>query len=84
MTLPTPYKVTFIKIMVFIHQTNVYDGMPYNGELTEEEYNNCYMEITGTDDNDCALTSSDVSSFTVKYADCSVENIKNLLQNRNK
>ena len=27
------------------------------------------MEITGTDDNDCALTSSDVSSFTVKYAD---------------
>jgi len=27
------------------------------------------MEITGTDDNDCAITSSDVSAFTVTYAD---------------
>jgi len=71
MTLPTPSTtVTFLSAVQALHKTGMFMmSMPHNGELTEEEYNNCYMEITGTDDNDCALTSSDVSSFTVKYAD---------------
>ena len=71
MTLPTKTpEITFLSAVQALHSTGMFMmSMPHNGELTEEEYNNCYMEITGTDDNDCALTSSDVSSFTVKYAD---------------
>lgn len=70
MTLPKPSAtVTFLSAVQALHSTGMFMmSMPHNGRLTEEEYNNCYMEITGTDDNDCALTSSDVSSFTVKYA----------------
>ena len=70
MTLPTPSAtVTFLSAVQALHSTGMFMmSMPHNGRLTEEEYNNCYMEITGTDDNDCALTSSDVSSFTVTYA----------------
>jgi len=71
MSLPTRTpEITFLTAVQALHSDGMFMmSMPHNGELTEEEYNNCYMEITGTDDNDCALTSSDVSSFTVKYAD---------------
>ena len=70
MTLPTPSAtVTFLSAVQALHSTGSFMmSMPHNGRLTEEEYNACYMEITGKDDNDCALTSSDVSSFTVTYA----------------
>ena len=62
-------RITFLSAVGALHSTGMFMmSMPHNGRLTEEEYNNCYMEITGTDDNDCALTSSDVSSFTVTYA----------------
>ena len=61
--------ITFLTAVGTLHSTGMFlMSMPHNGRLTEEEYNNCYMEITGTTDDGTALTSSDVSSFTVTYA----------------
>ena len=61
--------ITFLDAVAALHSTNMFMmSMPHNNRLTEEEYNNCYMEITGTTDDGTALTSSDVSSFTVTYA----------------
>ena len=65
-TTPT---ITFLSAFGALHSTGMFMmSMPHNNRLTEEEYNNCYMEITGTTDDGTALTSSDVSSFTVTYA----------------
>ena len=61
--------ITFLSAVGALHSTGMFMmSMPHNNRLTEEEYNNCYMEITGTTDDGTALTSSDVSSFTVSYA----------------
>ena len=70
MSLPTRTpEITFLTAVQALHSDGMFMmSMPHNDRLTEEEYNACYMEITGTDDNDCAITSSDVSSFTVTYA----------------
>ena len=37
--------------------------------VTEEQYNAGYREITGVDKSESAIFSTDVSDFTVKYAD---------------
>ena len=66
----TTNKITFLAAVGALHSTGMFMmSLPHNDRLTEEEYNACYMEITGKDDNDCAITSSDVSGFTVTYAD---------------
>lgn len=62
-------RITFLSAVGELHSTGMFMmSMPHNNRLTEEEYNDCYMEITGTTDDGTALTSSDVSSFTVTYA----------------
>ena len=66
----TTNTITFLTAVGALHSTGMFMmSLPHNDRLTEEEYNACYMEITGKDDNDCAITSSDVSGFTVTYAD---------------
>jgi hypothetical protein len=70
----TTNTITFLTAVGKLHATGMFMmSMPHNGRLTEEEYNACYMEITGTDDNDCAITSDDVSAFTVIYADAAAK-----------
>ena len=39
------------------------------GPVTEEQYNAGYREITGVDENESAILSTNVFDFTVKYAD---------------
>ena len=39
------------------------------GYVTEEQYNAGYREITGIDENESAIFSTNVSDFTVKYVD---------------
>ena len=39
------------------------------GAVTEEQYNAGYKEITGVDENESAILSTNVFDFTVKYAD---------------
>ena len=39
------------------------------GSVTEEQYNAGYREITGIDKSESAIFSTNVSDFTVKYAD---------------
>jgi hypothetical protein len=62
--------ITFLTAVGELHTTGMFMmSMPHNDRLTEEEYNACYMEITGTTDDGTAITSDDVSAFTVTYAD---------------
>ena len=39
------------------------------GSVTEEQYNAGYREITGIDENESAILSTNVFDFNVKYAD---------------
>ena len=65
----TELKVTFISAVGEIHPNQQFlMSMPHNGRLTEEEYNACYNEITGTTEDDTVILSNDVSGFTVTYA----------------
>ena len=39
------------------------------GSVTEDQYNAGYREITGVDENESAILSTNVFDFNVKYAD---------------
>ena len=41
----------------------------HNGELTEDEFNACYLEGDGVTEDGTLKTTSDKSKFKVKYAD---------------
>ena len=43
--------------------------MPHNGELTEDEFNACYLEGDGVTEDGTLKTTSDKSKFKVKYTD---------------
>lgn len=66
----TVNKITFLTAVGELHKTGKFMmSMPHNGKLTESEYNSCYMEITGTTEDETIITSDDKSKFTVKYAE---------------
>lgn len=70
----TTNTITFLTAVGELHATGMFlMSMPHNDRLTEEEYNACYMEITGTTDDGTAITSDDVSAFTVTYADAAAK-----------
>lgn len=65
----TEQTITFLSAVYDLHETGMFMmSMPHNGRLTEEEYNECYNEITGTTEDDTVILSNDVSGFTVTYA----------------
>ena len=66
----TEKKITFLSAVGELHPNKQFlMSMPHNGKLTESEYNSCYMEITGTTEDETIITSDDKSKFTVKYAE---------------
>ena len=66
----TVNKITFLTAVGELHKTGKFMmSMPHNGKLTESEYNSCYMEITGTTEDETIITSDDKSKFTVTYAE---------------
>ena len=66
----TTHTITFLTAVGALHPNNMFSmSLPHSGRLTEEEYNACYYEITGVDDTDSAILSSDVADFLVTYAD---------------
>ena len=65
----TSETTTFLHAVYALHATGAFMmSMPHNGRLTEEEYNSCYNEITGTTEDETVILSNDVSKFTVTYA----------------
>ena len=84
---------TYLDAIYALGHNNFAMSMPHNGDLTEEEYNNCYKEIVGVDEEqEMAILSSDVSDFIVKYAEAkikydeliSIELLTNVRVERNK
>lgn len=66
----TELKVTFISAVGELHPNQQFlMSMPHNGELTEEEFNACYLEGDGVTEDGTLKTTSDKSKFKVKYAD---------------
>jgi len=66
----TENRITFLTAVGELHKTGKFMmSMPHNGKLTESEYNDCYMEITGTTEDETIITSNNVSDFTVTYAE---------------
>ena len=65
----TEQTITFLSAVYDLHETGMFMmSMPHNGRLTEEEYNECYNEITGTTEDGTVILLNDVSGFTVTYA----------------
>ena len=66
----TDKKITFLNAVGELHPNQQFMmSMPNNGELTEDEFNACYLEGDGTTDDGTLKTTSDKSKFKVKYAD---------------
>ena len=66
----TENRITFLTAVGEIHKTGKFMmSMPHNGKLTEKEFNDCYMEITGTTEDNTIITTNDKSKFTVSYKD---------------
>ena len=66
----TELRVTFISAVGALHPDQQFlMSMPHNGELTENEFNACYLEGDGCTEDRTLKTTSDISKFKVKYAD---------------
>lgn len=66
----TEQTITFLHAVYAVHSTGAFMmSMPHNGRLTEQEFLDCYQEITGTDENDTVITTTNPDDFTVTYSD---------------
>ena len=64
-----PYANTFLDAVHACHPDGKFMmSMPHNGQLTEAEYNGCYLEITGTTSDDTIITSANTEIFKVNYS----------------
>ena len=62
--------ITFLTAVGDLHPNKQFMmSMPHNDELTEDEFNACYLEGDGTTDDGTLKTTSDKSKFKVQYAD---------------
>ncbi len=62
--------ITFLTAIGELHPNQQFlMSLPHNDELTEAEFNSCYLEGDGVTDDGIIKTTSDTSKFKVNYAD---------------
>ena len=68
-----------ISIVDTLNELNVEDYILYGEPTTEQEFNQMFKKVTGTDSNDNAILSSDTSDFGVTWTQVSTK--KTALEN---
>ena len=62
--------ITFLTAVGELHPNQQFlMSLPHNDELTEAEFNLCYLEGDGVTNDGTLKTTSDKSKFKLKYAD---------------